>query len=698
MMEVDPSTSSDPGALYRALPQPVVQISRLDLKKLPTNNNNVHKVSNQGQSSHARSQKLPAKMSLGQNSSSGSRSAQSAAPSAPVAAEESDCDEEDLYLVSRASVQITKLMEQFNCLMKIYHDKNANFQVELSKLLHELMVKVVAPSDVADPSRGLNFGRLALILQGSTTIYSKKVEFLADLLTQFILRLSSEIGKAAVGLIGGDDDEEEAAVDDESQIEKNAQGKQQGRRKKVQNASATPFVLLDLKIKKCATRMSSIRKIQLRPKIFTVLFYNDQCDKDKQRVTTLNPELAGETTCYRMWAPLNESRGLLNPDCKDDVYTRFASSNFETEVEEPLIVREENPEMTEPPEMSIENYSDTEESMAIDDSQKSEITPEETDPVYTEDSFEEKELMSNDSTDDPWKTLSPGDTIEDLRLQPQPPIPKFKSRVELEIDEAYFRTWYKEAKKTRGCFGDENIHEGLALEKEGKLLDHADAKFKRKRIDIDSDRSCKKFASTIEDLFEHHDSDDEDLLGFSDNKPIYQIATSNLPIPNMSEMEDWCSEPDLNNDGPEGLLFDPIPSDDEKSDAESTIDFQPAEDPKESAARVDAFMKFMKQRFAEDEQKPKFSFKSYCDAIIDTFPNGDEKKEEIKVNFKELLSDTSAGQDCARQLLATLMLANLKNVEVEGCEEGTLAGESFDVRLLNRTRHITTFEEDEQFS
>ncbi|CAB3387076.1 Hypothetical predicted protein [Cloeon dipterum] len=519
------------------------------------------------------------------------------------------------------------------------------------------MVKVVAPSDVADPSRGLNFGRLALILQGSTTIYSKKVEFLADLLTQFILRLSSEIGKAAVGLIGGDDDEEEAAVDDESQIEKNAQGKQQGRRKKVQNASATPFVLLDLKIKKCATRMSSIRKIQLRPKIFTVLFYNDQCDKDKQRVTTLNPELAGETTCYRMWAPLNESRGLLNPDCKDDVYTRFASSNFETEVEEPLIVREENPEMTEPPEMSIENYSDTEESMAIDDSQKSEITPEETDPVYTEDSFEEKELMSNDSTDDPWKTLSPGDTIEDLRLQPQPPIPKFKSRVELEIDEAYFRTWYKEAKKTRGCFGDENIHEGLALEKEGKLLDHADAKFKRKRIDIDSDRSCKKFASTIEDLFEHHDSDDEDLLGFSDNKPIYQIATSNLPIPNMSEMEDWCSEPDLNNDGPEGLLFDPIPSDDEKSDAESTIDFQPAEDPKESAARVDAFMKFMKQRFAEDEQKPKFSFKSYCDAIIDTFPNGDEKKEEIKVNFKELLSDTSAGQDCARQLLATLMLA-----------------------------------------
>jgi len=35
----------------------------------------------------------------------------------------------------------------------------------------------------------------------------------------------------------------------------------------------------------------------------------------------------------------------------------------------------------------------------------------------------------NVETDDPWKTLAPGDTIEDLRLQPQPPIPKFKSRV-----------------------------------------------------------------------------------------------------------------------------------------------------------------------------------------------------------------------------------------------------------------------------
>lgn len=31
--------------------------------------------------------------------------------------------------------------------------------------------------------------------------------------------------------------------------------------------------------------------------------------------------------------------------------------------------------------------------------------------------------------DDPWKTLAPGDTIEDIRLQPQPPVPKFKSRV-----------------------------------------------------------------------------------------------------------------------------------------------------------------------------------------------------------------------------------------------------------------------------
>lgn len=74
--------------------------------------------------------------------------------------------------------------------------------------------------------------------------------------------------------------------------------------------------------------------------------------------------------------------------------------------------------------------------------------------------------------DDPWKTLAPGDTIEDIRLQPQPPVPKFKSRVVsqnfftscrffllkyvcqvLEIEEAYFKSWYKDAKKARGCFG-----------------------------------------------------------------------------------------------------------------------------------------------------------------------------------------------------------------------------------------------------
>lgn len=45
--------------------------------------------------------------------------------------------------------------------------------------------------------------------------------------------------------------------------------------------------------------MDSIKKILLRPKIFTVLYYNDQCEKDKSRVVALNPELAGETTCYR---------------------------------------------------------------------------------------------------------------------------------------------------------------------------------------------------------------------------------------------------------------------------------------------------------------------------------------------------------------------------------------------------------------
>lgn len=47
------------------------------------------------------------------------------------------------------------------------------------------------------------------------------------------------------------------------------------------------------------SKMDSIKKIQLRPKMFTVLFYNDQCEKDKNRVVALNPELAGETTCYR---------------------------------------------------------------------------------------------------------------------------------------------------------------------------------------------------------------------------------------------------------------------------------------------------------------------------------------------------------------------------------------------------------------
>jgi hypothetical protein len=46
-------------------------------------------------------------------------------------------DEVDLCLVTKASAHFNKLMEQFNCLMKIHTNKDANFQVELSKVLED---------------------------------------------------------------------------------------------------------------------------------------------------------------------------------------------------------------------------------------------------------------------------------------------------------------------------------------------------------------------------------------------------------------------------------------------------------------------------------------------------------------------------------------------------------------------------------
>lgn len=61
------------------------------------------------------------------------------------------------------------------------------------QLLQDLMVKIVVPSDAANPDKCLNFGHLALILQGSTSIYSKKVEFLSDLFTQYLIGLSREM-------------------------------------------------------------------------------------------------------------------------------------------------------------------------------------------------------------------------------------------------------------------------------------------------------------------------------------------------------------------------------------------------------------------------------------------------------------------------------------------------------------------------
>jgi Condensin II complex subunit CAP-H2 or CNDH2, C-term len=75
------------------------------------------------------------------------------------------------------------------------------------------------------------------------------------------------------------------------------------------------------------------------------------------------------------------------------------------------------------------------------------------------------------------------------------------------------------------------------------------------------------------------------------------------------------------------------------------------------AARVDSFMKFMKQKFMEDEKKQKFSFKTYCDSILGNFPPVEQEEPQPSLHFKQLLKN-SEDQGVARQLLATLMLVS----------------------------------------
>lgn len=81
------------------------------------------------------------------------------------------------------------------------------------------------------------------------------------------------------------------------------------------------------------------------------------------------------------------------------------------------------------------------------------------------------------------------------------------------------------------------------------------------------------------------------------------------------------------------------------------------EDPLCVAARVDGFMKFMKQKFTEDEKKQKFSFKTYCDSILANFPPAEQGEVQQNLQFKELLNN-SEDQGVARQLLATMMLVS----------------------------------------
>jgi hypothetical protein len=90
--------------------------------------------------------------------------------------------------IAKATEHGQSFLTAYKILVKIYPDRKKNFDAKLSKLLKVYLMSVLNNSQLEDPHALalLDFAKAGLVVQGSTSICSKKVEFFVDLLTQLL--------------------------------------------------------------------------------------------------------------------------------------------------------------------------------------------------------------------------------------------------------------------------------------------------------------------------------------------------------------------------------------------------------------------------------------------------------------------------------------------------------------------------------
>ncbi|KAF4522200.1 hypothetical protein B566_EDAN007350 [Ephemera danica] len=524
--------------------------------------------------------------------------------------------------IEKATVHGKNFLNIYRTLVKIYPDRKKNFDINITKLLELYLNSVLTDTPLEDPHALalLDFAKAGLLVQGSTNIYSKKVEFLVDLLAQLL------------GFV------ESGVTSDES-----ADPQAPGGRKNAAAHKDNSFSAVELKFNKSKHKVSERRgggdkKLTFRPMCFPVLMRQDQGDVDKKHITTLNPSFTGDKTAFRLWGPANGEQGLLVADL---AAIKFKADTKNIEPMEEDAGSWEDAGHTSDNDIGADNENNDDfnnHEADIEMAVPQEAAPPEHPPLIADASdvihnvhnvtnaTQAEENKENSPENVHWNDMRHDNFVENVEIEPRIKLRPIKVPAVMVIQDAFIKNLNNNTEnigKLRYCFGPNRVIPPLVPDL---------------------------------DLFAENPSDSEDVVGFDEDGGIVYVSAqkevTNMPAPTI-DMDDWHEA-----DADETVMFhdpDALPEPEPSTSAENPIELAPLpqiEDDNDLAQRLENWFKKINRLQEIESKKPQFTFHSYCTEVLQRFP-----PNEDRISFKSIAEGKRAGQ-IARYLLATLQLVS----------------------------------------
>ena len=575
---------------------------------------------------------------------------------------------------------------RFAELLKPIKDLTVNWSVPLAKYLEDYYEELHELQISLDGHEAkVNFAEAALFLQGTASVYSKKVEFLWQNVLQMLDLLAS---KKAL---------------EEAENEEDGEGGQKKRSKK-SYFDGSHFALIDIEMAKNTNmKNEEVSCVHSRKMTLKFIFVTPRqlIEKEgkEQKMTRVNMYLKSTQNKYDLLGQKEEFRvnsqfalgtGMIGDELSAESHlgqqsvslceesTILESTNFvcenviENEPEpenEPDLLREPDFLPDLPPESPGELPEIPEPEPEIQSPRKNKTC---------EDFLNEPKAPLEES----WEPLEPHEVVtiskpirKGRRKRPQPNSSVDVSKVK------------KSFTKSRGASQSKDVQVVVPIEeflitelkKGSKIVENSNIasslqdevskiKASRKVLNKDSNENISEEKQVEENVNEHwEDFQDNDALDFlPEDENLDEIPTENL------------ENVESNKDSYEELVM--------KRVADYVAQSQDYIQSTDLAKRVRIWHESLAPKLEEVEKRGDFDIHQYGSKILDKFPPDSRK---TSLDFCQVIEKSSSQEEVARLFLSSLMLANAQNVEIE-CSAGKnekLPMDQVSLTLLSTQRH-----------